>query len=318
VANRRLLVLLPLLIVCWAFLVFGRLAKAAGSSPPQGITISPAYQQISIDSSQASKPISFTITNNKPTPQTITFSSADFNTLSETGGLVFVGSNPTEIQQKYGLAQWFELPRKSLTIQPKQSVNLSADILNLASMPAGGHYGALLVSLGSGAQSGKNGDVSIHPIASSLLFVTKLGGDTHKLSLTNVYVKHSLLRLPGSVTLRFHNDGNTHLTPRGTITVYDSGHRLISKGIINENSGILLPASFRQYSVQLQRVNMPHLPGKYILNVDYRFDGISQYRRYSTSFFSMPRLATAIEIVAGAAIAAGLGITGYRNLRSYK
>lgn len=318
VANRRLAVLLPLLIICSAVLVMGRPAKAADSSPPQGITISPAFQQVSIDSSQASQPVSFSITNNKPTTQNLTLSSADFNTLSETGGLVFVGSKPTDIQKKYGLAEWFDLPQKSLSIQPKQTIKVSADILNLASMPAGGHYGALLVSLSNGSQSGQNGNVSIHPIASSLLFVTKIGGDTHKLSLANVYVKHSLLRLPGSVTLRFHDDGNTHLIPRGSVTLYDSGHRLISKGIINQDSGIILPAAYRRYSVQLQRVNIPHLPGRYTLNVDFRFDGISQYRRYSASFFSIPRLVAGAEIIIAVALIAGAVLLAVRNYRSYK
>lgn len=290
---------------------------AAGTAAPTGITVSPAFQQVSIDSSEATQPVSFTIINNKDSAQTISLSAQDFNSLSETGGLLFVGANPTQLQKKYGLAEWLQLPQKSLTLQPKQSIKITANILNLASLSAGGHYGALMIGLDNGGKAAGNSNVSLHPVASSLLFVTKIGGDTHKLSLANVYVKHSLLRLPSSVTLRFHNDGNTHLIPRGSVSLYDGRHRLISKGIINQDSGIILPGTFRRYTVFLSSVSRPLLPGHYTLNVDFRFDGISQYRRYSTSFFSMPRLARTIEVLAAVLILAVIGWWAVRNYRSY-
>lgn len=313
--NNWRLALLPALLL-GGFFISGK--TNAASQPPSGITVSPAFQQVSIESTESSQPVTFTITNNKTSAQSIILSSADFNTLSETGGLFFVGANPTELQKKYGLSQWLDLPQKDYTLQPKQTIKVTASILNQASLQPGGHYGALMVSSDDGTSGATTNNVSVHPIASSLLFVTKLGGDTHKLSLSNVYIKHSLLRLPSSVTLRFHNDGNTHVTPRGSVSVYDARDRLISKGIINEDSGIILPSAYRRYSVDLSRVTFPRLPGKYTLKVDFRFDGIDQYRRYSTSFFSVPRLASGLEILALLLILGSVVFIAVRNYRSYR
>jgi hypothetical protein len=316
--NRlRLLAIALLAAASCLFLNSAPKTAAADSAAPTGITVSPAFQQVSIDSSELAQPVSFTIINNKTTPQTISLSAQDFNSLSETGGLLFVGANPTQLQKKYGLAQWLQLPQKSLTLQPKQSVKITANILNLPSLSAGGHYGALMIGLDNGGKQASGNGVSLHPVASSLLFVTKIGGDTHKLSLANVYVKRSMLRLPGSVTLRFHNDGNTHLIPRGSVSLYDGRQRLISKGIINQDSGIILPGTFRRYSVYLSSVHRPLLPGHYTLNVDFRFDGISQYRRYSTSFFSIPRLARTIEVLIVLVILTVIAWWIVRNYRSY-
>jgi hypothetical protein len=285
------------------FFLYRPLALAA-SSAPAGIVVSPAFQQSSIPAGADKQPVYFTVTNNKPSVQKFKLSVADFNTLGETGGLFFVGANPTELQKKYGLATWLELPTSSLVLQPKQTVKVSADILNLGTLSPGGHYGALMVSPDDGTSGATTNNVSVHPIASSLLFVTKLGGDTHKLGLSGVDVKHTLFSLPSSVTLRFHNDGNTHVTPRGTVTLSTPQGRVIGRGIINEDSNIVLPETYRQLSVPLKKVASAYATGRYVLNVSFRFDGINQYRQYQTSFLYFPVLALIILVVILAVVAA--------------
>jgi hypothetical protein len=180
------------------------------------------------------------------------------------------------------------LPQETVTIQPKQTTIINANILNLPDLSSGGHYGAIMISLNSAESTKTNNAVSIHPIASSLLFVTKLGGDTHKLSLQDVSMKRKLFGLPNSVDLRFRNTGNTHLTPRGVVTVKNSSGKLISKGIINDNSGVVLPGTYRRFSVPLQLADSGHSFGRYKLEVDFRFDGLSQYRNYQQSFAYYP------------------------------
>jgi hypothetical protein len=288
-------------IIFFTFLIvfFGHqqssLAATKVNTPtPKGITLSPALESVKIQSTEPEHQLTFYITNHKNTPQTINIKTADFNTLDETGGLVFVGSNPTQLQKKYGLASWISLPQSTITVQPNQSANLTAFILNLPSLSSGGHYGALMLQLdGNSGSSSKSNEVSVQPIASSLLFVDKAGGDTHFLSLANVYATHNLFSLPSSVTLRFKNNGNTHLIPRGIITITDPSGKLVSKGVINENSGIILPETYRRYSVPLNKVASSTHPGKYKMHVDFRFDGYEQYRSYQTSMFLLASWAVA-------------------------
>ncbi|HET7827239.1 MAG TPA: hypothetical protein VFK97_00020, partial [Candidatus Saccharimonadales bacterium] len=250
------------------------LGGRASSAAPTGLTISPAFQMVTIQAGAASQPVSFKITNDQPAAQDLSFSVRDFNTLNESGGLFFVGTNPTALQKKYGLAKWLSLSTSQVIIQPHQTFTLDGQILNQPSLSPGGHYGALLISIGGGPAGGQ---VSLEPIASSLLFVTKPAGATHFLSLSNVSFKHSLLSLPPAVNLRFQNTGNTHVVPRGVVNITDGHGRLISKGIINQNSAIVLPQTYRQLSVPMQKIVSPGRPGQYQLTVDFRFDGINQY-----------------------------------------
>lgn len=259
------------------------------AAAPSGITVSPAFQMVSVPSGTDQQPITFTITNNQPVAQTLNLSVADFSTLNESGGLFFVGTNPTALQKRYGLAKWVSLPVSSLTIPAKGSYKLQAVVLNLPSLAAGGHYGALMISLNNNSQpAASNNQVGLHPIASSLLFVTKLDGATYGLSLANVYLKHSLFSLPTFLTLRFQNTGNTHVLPRGEVTLTGSGNKLVAKGIVNENSSPILPQTYRRYTVQLRKVTSASGIDKYSLRVDFRFVGLSQFRSYQTSFWILP------------------------------
>ena len=297
--NLRALVLS--LSCLFAVVVFGRAAGAA-TQQPQGITVSPAFQQVQVPDGVAEQPVNFTITNDKTAPQTVNLSVADFNTLNESGGLFFVGTNPTALQKKYGLAKWISLPSKQLTIPAKKTVTVQASILNLPTLTPGGHYGALMIALAGG--QGGNNSIGVKPIASSLLFITKVPGDTHRLSLSNVYVKHSLTTLPKNVSLRFYNGGNTHVVPRGVVKLIDPKGNTVSQGTINQSSGIILPVSYRVYQVDLNKISQSNELGSYKLAVDFRFDGISQFRSYQTSFVYVPVIyvATLIAILAGVII----------------
>ena len=263
------------------FMLGGRASAAA----PSGLTVSPAFQQVTIQAGASDQPVSFKITNDRPVAQNLSFSVRDFNTLNESGGLFFVGTNPTDLQKKYGLAKWFSLPTKNITLQSHQTITLNGQILNLPDLSAGGHYGALMISLGSDQP---NGRVGFNPIASSLLFVTKPQGAIYQLSLSNVYFKHSLVSLPGSVTLRFQNTGNVHIVPRGSVYINGPNGRLVSKGIINQNSNIILPGTFRRYNVTLNKISGTSAIGTYKLHADFRFDGINQYRSYEKNVFHIP------------------------------
>src|SRR5579862_7280311 len=113
IGNRRCLGALAILIITIPSSV-----QAAGQGP-NGITVSPAYQEVSLKPNEASHVVDFEITNNQSVAQVLHISVADFNTLSESGGLYFVGANPSQLQKKYGLAAWAVLPAPMVTLAPK-------------------------------------------------------------------------------------------------------------------------------------------------------------------------------------------------------
>ncbi len=250
---------------------------------PQGITVSPAFQQVQVLAVEPQHELDFTVTNHRPSAENIQLTTQDFNELADTGGLFFVGSNPTALQKKYGLATWLTLPQTSVVVQPQQTVKIIAYIRNDSTLAPGGHYGALMLGLSEGAATPKPNQVAVHPIASSLLFVNKVGGDIHSLKLTSVEASHDTFKLPSKVVLHFLNDGNTHVVPRGTVTITNPKGKLVSQGVINENSSLILPQVNREFTVDMMKVASADKAGKYKLTVNFRFDGTDQFRSYQTS-----------------------------------
>jgi hypothetical protein len=307
---RKLAITICLLFTC--FFAFASTSSAVDKQQtpqkPSGITISPASAQVELPGAEAQHRLEFFITNNESKPKTINISAADFNTLGESGGLVFVGTNPTKLQRKYGLATWLTIPQTTIIVQPKQTSTITAFVLNQNDLSPGGHYGALMLSIeGSSIAAKAQNKVALQPIASSLLFVNKKGGDTHVLKLTDVYISHNPLKLPSDVTLRFKNSGNTHLIPRGVVTITSPGGKLISKGIINENSGLILPETTRRFTVPLNKISNPVRPGNYTIRVDFRFDGIDQFRSYQSKLFWI----APIPIIIATLVIAVFVATGY-------
>jgi hypothetical protein len=279
-----------LLVITSCLFFTNKTSADAKQQSPKGITLSPALVQATVQSTESEHQIVFHITNNEPTHQNIKISTADFNTLDESGGLVFVGTNPTHLQKKYGLAEWIALPNTSLSLEPGQTAEISATITNQSTLSPGGHYGALMLTLNDSSQSPTQNKVAVQPIATSLLFVNKVGGDTHRLKLTTVNSNHNIFKLPRDITLRFYNDGNTHLIPRGTIEITDPRGKLVAKGVINENSNLLLPETYRKFSVPLKQISNSVFPGKYKITTNFRFDGYDQIRTYQTSQFLLTPL----------------------------
>jgi hypothetical protein len=109
----------------------------------------------------------------------------------------------------------------------------------------------------------------------------------------------SLLSLPHSVDLNFQNVGNTHLVPRGIVKVFDPSGKTVSQGTINESSSIILPQARRLYTTPLRSLISISKPGKYKIEVDFRFDGIDQVRAYQSSFWyiSLPWLISIILLI---------------------
>jgi hypothetical protein len=320
--NKRLLVACTGLaaVLCSQISTPAKAANfpAPATKTPSGVTVSPAFQDVQIQADEPRHLLQFSITNNRPTVESIQLSTTDFGALSETGGLFFIGANPTDLQKKYGLSKWLSLPEPSVTIQPKQTTKINAYILNGQTLSPGGHYGALMLALSSENQaSSKNNKIALHPIASSLLFITKLGGDTHKLKLNNVDFSHNPLSAPSSVTLRFYNNGNTHLIPRGTVTLTSPGGKVISQGTINQDSNLILPEVYRKYTVPLIKVSTAIRPGNYKLTVNFRFDGYEQFRTYQASIFLLTVPAIVLLAISPMVVVCAIYIYKKYGFRSY-
>ncbi len=274
-------------IVAFVLLSAGFMLMGTDSAHAAAISVSPAFQDVILPSAIASKDVAVTFTNQSSNAQTFRLSAVDFGSLDESGGVAFLGVPTTELEHRYGLVSWMTIERDSVFIPAAGSIKVVIRIDNRPSLAPGGHYAALLAT--AIADPGTTIDrtkVNLKQVIASLILVRKEGGAEIGLNAAGfTLAKQSPFELPKLAQLRFQNPGNVHVTPRGTVVISDPAGRIVKKGIINENSDIILPQSFRRIKVNLLGISTAWTPGRYTATSSFRFDGNSDMRSSKITFW---------------------------------
>ena len=276
-----------LLIAAVSLLAYGATFPENGSAAAvrraSGITISPAFQEITLSPDKPSAAFTFSVTNNTSEPYEFALSVTDFGSLDESGGVLFIGEAEKQLNYRYGLSSWITLEKDRIVVEPKSTQKVPVSVINKESLSPGGHYGAVLITpTGTPDRPTK---VQVNQVLSSLLFVKKEGGEVYKLGLKSYDVQTRIFTAPDTVDLRFQNAGNVHLIPRGTITITDPMGRIVKRGFINTGSAYVLPETFRQIEVSLELVRTAWIPGTYRMGLEYRFEGNDTVETRQVSFF---------------------------------
>lgn len=252
------------------------LASAAESKP--GITISPVQKELVVSSGLVEATTNVVVTNNTGKNLVGSIRLVDFKTLNETGGLLF--SQAGVPSEKYGLANWMTLPNgEVINVLNGQSATIPVHITNRADLAPGGHYGAVIVTLGTAGQT-EGSRTAFKQELVSLILVKKLGGEDYGLLLDSMKVDRGT-DVPSAVTLKFSAGGNTHVTPRGYVTVADSRGKVISKGTINAESTALLPGTSRQMITLVNRISETRAPGRLKVTAYFRNDEQKDFTQHS-------------------------------------
>jgi hypothetical protein len=266
------------------------------SAQAAGVTVSPAFQDVVLTQAMNGKDITVTLTNQSSVGLNFALSSADFGTLDETGGVAFLGTPATELEHRYGLVSWLTLDRNTVFLPAAGSKEILVHIDNRPSLAPGGHYAALLATaVSDSGVAPADPKVKLHQVIASLILVRKDGGAQPGLDLTGFEPQpKNWLHLPSRVQLRFHDAGNVHVVPHGTLSLTDASRKQISKGIINEDSVAVFPQSYRRMTSSLLSIRHPWLPGRYTLTANYHFDGDNTFSKESVSFWYLGNVLTAL------------------------
>ena len=274
--NKNIrIVFLVYLLACVGFFI----PSFVFAEEQQGIlSVSPLFTDITLDESTSEQAFFLDLTNKTSNPVVLRLSLVDFGSLSESGGIAFLG-NQGNGMNRYALASWITPEKDVITLLPDTNEKLKFTVINRDSLSPGGHYAAVLFVIekegGQDEDSMQPSEISVSPTFSALVFAKKEGGSIRELALKeDIINEHSWLTgLPTKVSLRFHNSGNIDLLPRGRFVLTDPFGRMEAKGIINEESGRILPESFRWYHTTLLPMQTSFIPGFYTLSVEYRFEG---------------------------------------------
>lgn len=275
----------------WGMVLAGILlawSPAAQAAPGRGFTISPAFQEIDIKADQPRAQYSLTLSNQAGADQNFRLSVVDFGSLDEQGGVAFLGQPADELEHRYGLASWMTLEKTAVFVPAGSKIELAVTVDNRASLAAGGHYGAVLATaVTDTGEPAVDPRVGVKQVLSSLVLVTKDGGVEHQLKLVSQVHNGSHWRLPSSIEHRFQNTGNVHLVPRGVTEVKSPTGKVVLRGALNEQSGEILPESFRRYKTPLTKLTAAWMPGRYKVVTTYRYDGTDTTHSLTTGFWYM-------------------------------
>ena len=275
----RLIVVLSVVGICLGL----HLDKVNAAVSNSEISVAPFLQEVQIDNN-APKNFNVGYSNDSNESQDLVLSVVDFGSLDKTGGVAFVGSNFGKLQDKYGLSKWLTLSENQITLLPHEKKQVQAIIVSDPAMSPGGHYAAIVATVLKPSSGSKN-EVSLKQKISSLVFATKTGGEKYDIKLSNIDSDRSLLHLPAEADITIQSTGNVHVVPRGNVYLKDSSGAVLSKGVINEESGYVLPDTSRVFTVKLNKISSPKpWVSSFNMQVDYRYDGIDQYATKSTSF----------------------------------
>jgi hypothetical protein len=290
-------------------------AVQAAAADPRGIAVSPAYQQISLGVNDPGVDFTLQLTNYTAVGQSFTLSTADFGSLNEQGGVAFLGQSAQSVTDRYRLSSWMKLEKDQLFLAPGQSGEVRVTVTNRDALAPGGHYGAVLATAQTEGQAGQS-QVGVKQVVSSLVLLSKQGGGLYDLRLDWQHGNGHIWQLPTEIEHRFQNTGNVHVVPRGLVEVRDPVGRLVERGALNENSGFILPESFRRYPTALTRIGTAMLPGRYEVKTTYRYDGLQSTKTLVTHVWYAGQLAVWLIMLVTLAAIGLLGWWLWRRRRA--
>ena len=273
---KRLTVSLLCLVMC-----FGA-AVSAAAAPVAGITAAPAIQELQAQPGAGTVSFVTSLTNNTGTQVALAVSAQDFTALGQNGSIEFQDQDSSGT---HGLAAHIVADNAVVVLAPGQSREVHIRIVDVDTLSPGGHYAAVVYKA-LGDASGGRATVSLLPAVSTLVFMTTASGGTQSLRLTTPFTPAIRTDVPRAVNLVLTNTGNVQTAARGYVQLLGPGGALHGQGVINVDSGLILPGAQRLFMVNLSSVEQRETlwPGTYKIKVYYRYDGEAKYQTYEQSF----------------------------------
>lgn len=259
----------------------------ASASAAGGFTISPANQEVILAEGAEETSFELSLTNRDNAEVMLRLKVVDFKALDESGGIAFLGLKANQTETRYGLTAWLRFSADSVSVAPGETEKVVVTIDNRDSLSPGGHYGAVVAVPVDPANPAAMPEVDILPATAALVLLKKQGGEQYGLNLDSAALARSGWGMPSSISLRFQNTGNIHVVPRGTVAVRGPGGQEVSKAIINETSGVVLPETFRKLTTGFMVLRRPFWPGRYQAVINWRYDGREQSSQQIISFWYM-------------------------------
>jgi hypothetical protein len=267
-----------LLLTLLAFAFF--VSPSFSQGKPFAITVSPYI--VNIDLAQDPPEETLYYTNNSSVPATLSLSAQDFTLLEDSYKLKFL--DPKESQNyQYSLSSWISFENRLVQLNPGEKKGIKI-FIDKDRIPKGSHYATIQAEV---IQQNSGKDIPVKAVLSSLLFVRAATGKEYETgSILDFRPLQDTIEFPNQIRVRFEDSGNVDVIPYGLIQIYDPLGNLIGKGILNQDSNIVLPESIRNFDTNVILYQRVLLPGFYTASVSIHYGKTNQKLNASVRFFS--------------------------------
>lgn len=269
------------------------------------LTITPPLFQLTIGKGETWQS-SLKVVNTNPYDLTVYASVMDFEASGEEGRSRLIPMTERGAENySLTLADWIEVPLEPVVIARESSLEIPFSVNIPANAEPGGHYAAILISTSPLREKFNGPTIQVSSRISSLLFLRVKGEVEEKGNIREFRAEKSFYQAPPvNFILRFVNDGNVHLRPRGSIAVYDMWGRERGKIPVNQDSnfGNVLPGSVRKFFFDWEEETSFFEAGRYKAIITLSF-GESAYQSVSAiAYFWVLPLKSFLAVVSVAGL----------------
>jgi hypothetical protein len=198
------------------------------------------------------------------------------------------------------LAGWITVPTGPLVIKREQTITIPIAITVPIDAAPGGHYAAILIGNRAPQGSREESALSVTSSIASLIMLRVAGTVIEQGRIRDFATEHAVYQTPqAQLSLRFENQGNVHLQPKGNITIYNMFGK--KRGVIPINQGgdygNVMPGSIRKFTYSWQADAGVWDIGRYRAEATLGYGGESQRFAQATVYFYILPFVPIAEIV---------------------
>lgn len=254
-----------------------------------GFTVSPAQLSFTVNPDASAQVATVTIENGYDVKLQL---GAELRSIDESS-VRLVPAGPIDTV----LAEAIQLSASTITVPAHSSALFQVRVKDVAALADGGHYASLVLT-----QRSADGPTSSFRSAVAVsLFIIKNQNIRTDLRLDTFEAGHSLFSLPASAEVSFNNLGNTHVVPRGSVSIYD-GETLVRKAVLNTESQLLFPEGKASFTGSFDTYETLWLPRKLRMQLTYRIDGSDVQLIKEQTFWYIPPIIVVALFILGAAL----------------
>lgn len=289
-----------LLLAFLGFVLFGVSNVHAAPAQGGGVTVTPAQLVFTLGGQTSVQVTELAITNNYNSDLRLT---AELNDIDQAS----VNLLPTGPLKNAPLSAAISLSATDITVPAYGVYKLKVQVTNTEALPSGGHYASLVLT----QQLSLTEAQAYRSALAVSLFVVKAQGIKADLQLLGTETNRWLFSLPTEAKLLFRNEGNVHVVPRASVSVYTAtaSQRLLGQGIINQDSRVLFPGQERAYSAPITRLERLWVPQKVQMVVAYRVQGDGAQQESKQVFWYIPPVYLVVPLLP---ILVAVGLLGYK------